>query len=319
MNRVGIEGKGESIWVAWFQICGLSRFAELASAHGDPAYAQQCLTRAAQLRDAVETHGYDGSWYRRAYFDDGTPLGSHTNEACQIDSIAQSWAVLSAMADPERTNLAMNEVMQRLVHPDKQLVQLFTPPFDTGPLEPGYIKGYLPGIRENGGQYTHAACWVVQALIRMGRTQEAWQVYEMISPISLTQDSEAVQNYRGEPYVIAADVYDHPQHVGHVGWTWYTGSASWYYRVGLEEILGFRLRGNRLQMVPAIPSHWHSFRITYRYRDNTVYHIHVDRSAKSTNVLQLDGRPVDDDWITLVDDGLEHQIILGNSINENAA
>lgn len=321
MNRVGIEGKGESIWVAWFQICCLSRFAELANAHGDPTYAQQCLTRASQLRDAVELHGFDGTWYRRAYFDDGTPLGSRTNEACQIDSIAQSWAVLSEMADSTRTTLAMDEVMKRLVHPDKRLVQLFTPPFDAGPLEPGYIKGYLPGIRENGGQYTHAACWVVQALIRLGRTEEAWKVYEMISPVSLTQKAEDVMNYRGEPYVIAADVYDHPQHVGHVGWTWYTGSASWYYRVGLEEILGFRLRGNRLQIDPSVPSHWRSFQINYRYRGSTTYHIHVEQHAKGTAGFRLDGKLVVGDWITLVDDGQDHQITLSSSIqaNENAA
>ncbi len=317
MNRVGIEGKGESIWVAWFQISCLNRFAVLAHAHDDAVYAQQCQTHAAQLRDAVELHGYDGSWYRRAYFDDGTPLGSHTNEACQIDSIAQSWAVLSEVADPARTQLAMDEVMKRLVHPDKQLVQLFDPPFDAGTLDPGYIKGYLPGIRENGGQYTHAACWVVQALVRLGRTEDAWQVYEMINPVRLTEEANGVQCYQGEPYVIAADVYDHPQQTGHVGWTWYTGSASWYYRVGLEEILGFRLRGNRLQIAPSIPAHWPSFSIIYRYGEKTTYHIQVDQHVRGAKVLQLDGRTITDDWIPLVDDGQEHSITIECSDKKN--
>lgn len=308
MNRVGIEGKGESIWVAWFQINCLNRFAEIAQYRGEAEYAQQCKTHAAQLRDAVELHGYDGAWYRRAYFDDGTPLGSANNSECRIDSIAQSWAVLSEAGDPNRAQLALNEVMHRLVHPDKQLVQLFDPPFDTGLLEPGYIKGYLPGIRENGGQYTHAACWVVQALARLGRREQAWQLFEMINPVHLTQNTDGVKRYRGEPYVIAADVYDHPQHIGHAGWTWYTGSASWYYRVGLEEILGFRLRGNRLQLAPSIPVHWPKLWIRYRYGENTVYHLEIHQHTPGQAALQLDGRTMTDGWITLVDDSQEHHV-----------
>lgn len=320
MNHVGVEGKGESIWVAWFQICCLKQFAELAHRRGDEETTQQCHHHATLLAEAIEQHGYDGNWYLRAFFDDGSPLGSHQNDACQIDSIVQSWAVLCE-AHPQRVQLAMDEVMKRLVHPEHHLVQLFDPPFDRSTMEPGYIKGYLPGIRENGGQYTHAACWIIQALARLGRNEEAWNLYKMINPIELTRDSHRVKSYRGEPYVIAADVYYHPQHQGRVGWTWYTGSAAWYYRIGLEEILGFTLRGNRLLIRPCIPAHWSSFRISYVFREKTTYEIEVHYHERGKARWKVDGVIQQDEWLQLIDDGIKHQVQLEpvSDRNENAA
>ena len=246
MNRVGAEGRGESVWVAWFLIATLRAFADAAEARGDADRAARSRRSAESLRVAVEQHAWDGGWYLRAFFDDGTPLGSARNDECQIDSIAQSWAVISGAADPDRARRALEAVDERLVRREDGLILLFDPPFDAGPLDPGYIKGYLPGIRENGGQYTHAATWVVLAFARLGRGRTAFELFNLLNPIRHADSPEAVDRYKVEPYVVAADVYGRAPHVGRGGWTWYTGSASWLYRVALEAILGFRRAGDRL-------------------------------------------------------------------------
>jgi cyclic beta-1,2-glucan synthetase len=319
MNRVGVEGKGESIWVAWFQIVCLHRFARLAELRQDAGTAKECRDRAEQLRHAIEAHGYDGNWYLRAYFDDGTPLGSSRNDECRIDSIVQSWAVISGVADKERAERAMNEVSRQLIEPERRLLLLFTPPFDAGPLQPGYIKGYLPGIRENGGQYTHAATWVVKALATLGRANDAHAAYSHINPILGTTSADAVGRYRGEPYVVAADVYSMPPHVGRAGWTWYTGSASWLYRVGLEDLLGLRREGNVLHLEPCIPAEWPEFELRYRF-GKTEYQITVTNTPREAGprIVTLDGVALPDGIIHLVDDGSAHTIRIGVAGNEPA-
>ncbi len=318
MNKVGAGGKGESVWDAWFQIACLRGFAPLAEQQGDPKRAQLCRERAEQLRRAVEANAWDGKWYRRAYFDDGTPLGSSTNDECQIDSLPQTWAVLSGAGDPDRSAQALQEVQRRLILRQERLILLFAPPFDTGPLQPGYIKGYLPGIRENGGQYTHAAAWVVQALARRGDGDAAYAAFDLINPVRHAETPEATARYRVEPYVLPGDVYSWPPHVGRGGWTWYTGSASWLYRVALEDILGFRVRDDRLQINPCIPSRWREFSITYR-RGSSTYRIHVvnpDRVSKGVAQVSLDGEPVHEGVVRLIDDKQEHQvqIVLGATV-----
>ncbi len=310
MNTVGAEGRGESVWVAWFQIVCRNLFANVADLRGDRAYAQTSRARAEQLRDAVETNAYDGAWYRRAYFDDGTPLGSAQNEECRIDSLTQSWSAISGVADPARSTLAMNEAMKHLVQPANRLVLLFEPPFDTGPLQPGYIKGYLPGVRENGGQYTHAACWMVKALAAQGRTQEAYRLFDLLNPIRSSNTMPKADCYRGEPYVIAADVYSRPPLTGRAGWTWYTGSAAWFYRVGLEDILGFHRVGDRLHITPCVPTEWRSFQVTYRF-GKAVYKIDIQNTHKIlSHKLTVDGVTISDGKIPLVDDGKEHTVKL---------
>jgi cellobiose phosphorylase len=234
MNKVGAHGKGESVWNGWFFVAVLKAFAELAARHGDTPRAAWCRERAEVLRTALEANAWDGAWYRRAYFDDGTPLGSAQNDECQIDAIPQAWAVISGAADPARAQRAMAAVEERLVRPEGKLIQLFDPPFDRGALQPGYIKGYVPGIRENGGQYTHAATWVVLAVALQGLGDRALELWNMLNPISHTTTPSEVQRYKVEPYVVCADVYGVPPHTGRGGWTWYTGSASWLYRVALE-------------------------------------------------------------------------------------
>ncbi|MBY0523380.1 MAG: glycosyl transferase family 36 [Gemmataceae bacterium] len=309
MNRVGVEGKGESVWNGWFLLSCLNRFAEFAEARSDVEWADTCRTQAEQLRAAIEDHGWDGAWYRRAYFDDGTPLGSTQNDECRIDSIVQSWAVISGMADPARAHSALEAIGTHLVRPEEGLILLFTPPFDSGRLEPGYIKGYVPGIRENGGQYTHAATWVVQAAALLGQGTRAMELVNLLNPIRHT-DAEHLSTYRGEPYVLAADVYSEPPHVGRGGWTWYTGSAGWLYRVVLEAILGFQLRGTRLSLSPCIPARWPSFRITYRYASAT-YQFTVENPKGTEYGVQsviVDGKPSAQPWIDLADDNRTHDV-----------
>jgi len=310
MNRVGSEGKGESVWVAWFLITIYGKFAEIAESRGDHAEAKQCVERAETLRRAVEKEAWDGEWYRRAYFDDGTPLGSAQNDECQIDSIAQTWAVISGVADPARAEQAMLEVNRRLVRPQDGVILLFTPPFDQGSLEPGYIKGYVPGIRENGGQYTHAAIWVALATALQGKGQSAFDLFSLLNPINHTLNTTEVERYKVEPYVVAADVYGQPPHTGRGGWTWYTGSASWLYRVGLESILGFHLQGDQLRIDPCIPSGWPRFELDYR-RGSTRYRIVVenqDQVEKGVVRVKLDGRELPDHQIPLVNDGGLHEV-----------
>ena len=251
MNLVGRRAAGESIWLAWFSIICRIQFAAIVLERGDDQQASELRRQAEELRAAVESRSWDGEWYRRAYFDDGTPLGSAQNSVCKIDSIAQTWAVLSGAGDPDRQRQAMQSVDEHLVRDADRLIMLFDPPFDGDALDPGYIKGYLPGVRENGGQYTHAATWVVQATARQGHGQRAYQLLTMINPILHAADSNEVDRYKVEPYVVAGDVYSHSPHVGRGGWTWYTGSAGWFYRVFVESILGMELRGksSRIQSV----------------------------------------------------------------------
>ncbi|HMA37526.1 MAG TPA: glycosyl transferase family 36, partial [Chloroflexia bacterium] len=302
MNRVGGEGRGESVWVAWFLAAVLDRFATIAEERGDIGRAAWCRAQYTRLRSAIQETAWDGEWYLRAYFDDGTPLGSHTNEECRIDSISQSWAVLSGAGDPERARQAMAAVEQQLVRPADGLVLLLTPAFDKAPLDPGYIKGYVPGVRENGGQYTHAATWVGFALARLGAGAAAHAVFSLLNPINHALDAAARERYKVEPYVIAADVYFHPEYVGRGGWTWYTGSAAWMYRLGLEAILGLRRLGEALQIDPTIPPAWPGFEIVYRHGPASVYTIVVDNSAgvgHGVTALSLDGVPLPEGRIPL--------------------
>jgi cyclic beta-1,2-glucan synthetase len=315
MNKVGIEGKGESVWNGWFFLTCLRRFADLADTRGDSNLANTCREQAERLRTAIEEHARDGGWYRRAYFDDGTPLGSAQNDECQIDSIAQSWAVISGAADPERARRAMAAVEEKLVRRDPGMILLFTPPFDKGRLQPGYIKGYVPGIRENGGQYTHGSTWVVEAAAQLGQGDRAKEYFDLLNPIKHTLTSEGVERYKVEPYVVVADIYGHPPHTGRGGWTWYTGSAGWLYRVMLESILGFQLRGSRLRIDPCISRAWPSFTIVYRHRSAT-YHIRVENPhgvERGVAEVNVDGQRQEGKEVVLQDDGQAHElrVVLG--------
>jgi cyclic beta-1,2-glucan synthetase len=312
MNKVGAEGKGESVWNGWFLLACLHRFEQLAAARGDKEAAGLCREQAERLQTAIEEHAWDGSWYRRAYFDDGTPLGSAQNDECQIDSIAQTWGVISGAAETERVRRAMAQVEQRLVRNEDRLIRLFTPPFDKGKLQPGYIKGYVPGIRENGGQYTHAATWVVLATALLGEGTRAAELFDLLNPILHARTPEEVARYRVEPYAVVADIYGEPPHTGRGGWTWYTGSASWLYRVALEGILGFRLQGDRLTLDPRIPKAWPRFQISWRYR-SARYQIVVQNphgAERGVESVQMDGQVQADGLIRLVDDGRSHAVVV---------
>lgn len=313
MNRVGHQGHGESVWLAWFLIATLSEFAGLAEARGDAGRALRWREHAAKLQAAVEAEGWDVSWYRRAYFDDGTPLGSASNSECRIDSLAQSWGVISGAADPERARLAMNSVREYLIQYGDDLVLLFTPPFDKTPLDPGYIKGYLPGVRENGGQYTHAAVWCVIAYAMLGDGDQAAELLHMLNPINRTANRTGVHAYKVEPYAIAADIYAVPPHVRRGGWTWYTGAAGWFYRAGLEWLLGLTIRAGKMYFNPCIAREWRSYSITYQH-EATCYEITVDNPggvSKGVQSVELDGVPQSAlDGITLVQDGQHHQVLV---------
>jgi cyclic beta-1,2-glucan synthetase len=271
MNLVGIGGKGESIWLGFFLSEVLRQFAAVARLHGDEAFATECVAEQARLQANLEAHGWDGGWYRRAYFDDGTPLGSASNAECSIDSISQSWAVLSGVADPARARTAMGALHQRLVRPLDGLVQLLDPPFSTSSLNPGYIRGYVPGVRENGGQYTHAALWAAMAYAAQGDAERAWEVMNLINPVNHGRSPDQIAVYKVEPYVVAADVYGVAPHTGRGGWSWYTGSAGWMYRLILESLLGLRLEEDKLHLSPCLPADWPGFTVHYRHRETTHY------------------------------------------------
>jgi cellobiose phosphorylase len=310
MNKVGAGGKGESVWNGWFFVSVLRAFTGIAQQRGDGSRVAWCEERAEALRAALETHAWDGAWYRRAYFDDGTPLGSSQNDECQIDAIPQAWAVISGSADAVRARSAMNAVQTRLVRPNDKLIQLFDPPFDKGSLHPGYIKGYVPGIRENGGQYTHAATWVALATALQGDGDRALELWNLINPVYHATTPVETQHYKVEPYVVCADVYGASPHTGRGGWTWYTGSASWLYRVALEAILGFRRTGATLQFEPCIPRNWEKYEITYRY-GAARYRIHIDnqaRKGRGVRSVVVDGQPAPDRTVTLRDDGATHEV-----------
>ena len=310
MNLVGRDGKGESVWLAWFLVENLQQFAGLARSRDDAAFAELCSRQAALLRSNIEANAWDGAWYRRAYFDDGTPLGSSTNDECQIDSISQSWAVISRGGDPVRARQAMTAVDQRLVRRDKQIIQLLDPPFDTSDLEPGYIKGYIPGVRENGGQYTHAAIWTTMAFAMMGDTERAWEFFAMLNPVNHGSTPEAIERYKVEPYVMCADIYGVSPHTGRGGWTWYTGAAGWMYRLTVETLLGLQLEVDHLRIAPCIPADWDSYKIHYRYRE-TFYHITVKRVGEQPAHeirVTVDGVEQHDARIPLIDDRQDHHV-----------
>jgi N,N'-diacetylchitobiose phosphorylase len=325
MNRVGREGKGESVWLAFFLFTVLGDFAPICERRGDRERARRYREHAAKLRQAIEDEAWDGAWYRRAYYDDGTPLGSAANAECRIDALAQAWAVISGAAAPERARQAMDEAERQLVSESDGIIRLLTPPFDRAPQDPGYIKGYVPGIRENGGQYTHGAVWVVCALARLRRRDRAARLLEMLTPIHHARDRAAAEVYKVEPYVVVADVYGTPPHVGRGGWTWYTGSAGWLYRIALEAILGIRLEaGNRLRVLPCIPDDWPGFTVRYRLpRSKTRYEIVVEnpeRRAESVRSATLDDEAVEvADGVATValrDDGGAHRVrvVLGGAV-----
>jgi cyclic beta-1,2-glucan synthetase len=317
LNRVGEQGKGESIWLGWFLHTVLTAFARLADNRPEPERAAKWRRHIAVLVTSLERDGWDGDWYRRAYFDDGTPLGSASNDECRIDSIAQSWSVISQAGDPAHAARAMASLEEHLIRRDDGLALLFTPPFDHTPLDPGYIKGYPPGIRENGGQYTHAAVWSVIAFAMLGDGNKAGELFSMLNPINHASTPDAVERYKVEPYVVCADIYSMPPHAGRGGWTWYTGSAGWMYRAGLEEILGCRLRGTTLLLDPCIPKTWPSFKIAFRYR-TARYDIEVQNPGsvcRGVAHAELDGvaLPENKARIPLADDGAIHRarVVLG--------
>ncbi|HWJ06043.1 MAG TPA: glucoamylase family protein [Steroidobacteraceae bacterium] len=311
MNLVGIHGQGESTWLAFFLCEVLGQFSRLARLHGDASLADECDANRERLRANIDTHTWDGGWYRRAYFDDGTPLGSASNPECRIDSISQSWAVLSGAGDPARSRQAMDAVDQHLLRRSERLVQLLDPPFDKSELEPGYIRGYVPGVRENGGQYTHAAIWTAMAFAALGDHRRAWEVFTIINPVNHALTQESAQTYKVEPYVVAADVYAAAAHLGRGGWTWYTGSAGWMYRLVLESLLGLRFDTNELRFAPCLPAHWPGVTIHYRFRD-THYRIVVTQRVASGGeeagvvCVRLDGAGLPGAFVALVDDRREH-------------
>jgi len=311
MNRVGHAGRGESVWLGWFLVSVLNEFVPICERRGRSDLAHLYRDEARWLVGMLEL-AWDGDWYRRAYFDDGTPLGSVQNEECKLDSLTQSWAVISGTAQPRRAERAMNAVRAHLVRRDAQIVLLLTPPFDRMAHDPGYIKGYVPGVRENGGQYTHAAIWTVIALARLGMGDEAMELFHMINPINHMRTVEDTERYRAEPYVIAADVYAHPMHVGRGGWTWYTGSAGWMYQAAIQSLLGLRRHGATMSVNPCIPMVWPQYSLDWivgrmRYRFTVSNPEHRSQGIRSA---ELDGVAVDARAIPLEDDGGGHEVTI---------
>jgi cellobiose phosphorylase len=313
MNRVGHHGQGESVWLGFFLCEVLRQFAPLARRRGDHALAQRCESERLALRDRLEREAWDGQWYRRAWFDDGTPLGTHAGAECRIDSIAQSWSVLAGATDTPRTREAMDSLATHLVRPEAMLVQLLDPPFDRRGPDPGYIAGYLPGVRENGGQYTHAAVWAAMAFAALGDAPRAWQLMDMINPLNHGRTAQEVAVYQVEPYVVAADVYSMPPHTGRGGWSWYTGSAGWMYRLVVESLLGLHLRiddeGAWLDIVPCVPAQWDGYAVDYCFR-HTMYQLEIVLSADAADAtpLELDGVAQPPGALALVDDGRTHRV-----------
>jgi cyclic beta-1,2-glucan synthetase len=315
MNRVGPEGRGESTWLGFFLHNVLRDFVPLCRARHEDGRADRYMNEAQRLASQLE-RSWDGEWYRRGYYDDGTPLGSAHNDECSIDSIAQSWAVLSGAVPMPFAERAMDAVRTFLVTRESQMLLLLNPPFDHSAQDPGYIKGYPPGVRENGGQYTHAAVWIVMALARLGSGDEAAEFFHMLNPVNHSRTAADVARYKTEPYVMAGDVYARPPHAGRGGWSWYTGSAGWMYRAGIESILGLRRRGNTFTIDPCIPSSWPEYRITWQFQDSR-YEITVSnpaRRCRGVATATLDGVCVDAARMPLVNDGRTHdvQIVLGD-------
>jgi len=307
-DKIGNEGKGESVWLAFFLYDILTRFEKIAQLQYDDAFAAECKKQSQQLKENIDKHAWDGEWYKRAWFDDGTPLGSSVNDECKIDSIAQSWSVLSGAGDTNKVNRAMESAYKNLAQKETQIIKLLEPAFDKSALNPGYIKGYVPGVRENGGQYTHAAVWMIMAFARLGDNERVWELLNIINPINHGNSSRAIARYKVEPYVLAADVYAGDQHAGRGGWTWYTGSAGWLYRLIIECFLGLQQEGNKLKFVPCVPKEWGSFKVAYRYK-NTVYSIVATQKDKAGEIMvTFDGVKQEDKMITLADDQVEHNV-----------
>ncbi len=311
MNLVGQHGRGESVWLAFFQYDVLTQFAHLARQQGDVITADRFVIEAGRLRGHVEHNAWDGEWYRRAYFDDGTPLGSSENSECQIDSISQSWSILSGAGTQERALKAMASVDRRLVRTEAKLIQLLDPPFDHSELNPGYIKGYVPGVRENGGQYTHSAIWTVMAFAAIGNTERAWELFNMINPVNHGSTPQGISTYRVEPYVVAADVYGVNPHLGRGGWTWYTGSSGWMYRLITESLLGLQLEVDKLRFNPRPPKNWPSYTIHYRFRE-TLYHILIQNGGDGSTIrrMTIDGADQSEHFVPLVNDQGNHQVVI---------
>jgi cyclic beta-1,2-glucan synthetase len=310
MNRVGQGGKGESVWLGWFLYKVIEDFLPFCDDFEADDKREDYTTHLEKLKRALNSDGWDGEWYRRAYFDDGTPLGSAANEECKIDGIAQTWSVLSGAGEPAKAALAMKMMRRLLVRKESKIVLVLTPPFDKSTIDPGYIKGYLPGVRENGGQYTHAATWGIIASAETGDGDAAFELFSMLNPLNHSRTQPEAERYKLEPYVISGDVYSGAPYEGRGGWSWYTGSAAWYYRAGLESILGLRLRGSKLRFKPCIPKSWKSYEMIYTY-ENTKYFIRVENPSgvmQGETRVELDGSSVPDAEINLVDDSKDHQI-----------
>jgi cyclic beta-1,2-glucan synthetase len=307
MSRVGVGGRGESVWMAWFLAMTMRRFAALCDARNDPSRADRYRGHADAITSATEQHAWDGEWYMRAFFDDGSPLGTHHDEECRIDSLAQSWSVISHAGDSARSRRAIESVEKHLVDQENRIYPLLAPPFDRTPHDPGYIKGYVPGVRENGGQYTHAAAWLVLAETLLGRGDRAGAMLHDLVPANLSP--ERAEHYAIEPYVVAGDITAAPPNTGRGGWSWYTGSAAWIYRVTVESLLGFSLRGDRLTIEPCIPAAWSGFSMAYR-RGTARYDIRVenpDHVERGVVAVTLDGAPIEG-AVTVVDDGATHVV-----------
>jgi cellobiose phosphorylase len=317
MDRVGAQGEGESVWLGWLLAKVLADFAPIASARGDADHARAWAREGTRLRRALEDHGWDGAWYRRAYFDDGSALGSVGSDECRIDAIAQSWAVVSGAGDLGRAEAAIAQSEAELVLQDPAMMRLLWPPFDGHGPDAGYIRGYPPGVRENGGQYTHGVLWTVLALAMMGQAERAHALLAKLNPVHHAVDAESVRRYAVEPYVVAADVYAGAEHAGRGGWTWYTGAAGWMYRIAVEYLLGLRIEGNRLRVAPCVPAAWKRFTIVYK-RGKTTWRIDVEPGG-TDRVFELDGKRVEQDFIELVDDGRDHAVAARTSVRTRLA
>jgi cellobiose phosphorylase len=316
LNRVGIGGKGESVWLGWFQICVLNNFAELLALRECHDEANTYRVRAGEIARVIEREAWDGEWYRRGYFDDGSPLGSKTCGDAKIDSVAQTWAAISGAADPDRVEKALRAVEERLVREADRLILLLEPPFDTASPD----VGYPPGVRENGGQYTHAAVWVAMAFARRGDGDTAVRLLRLLNPIEHSAENEGCERYKIEPYVLAGDISALADNPGRGGWSWYTGAAGWLYRVWVEEVLGFQRRGDKLRINPVIPKDWDQVRLRYNY-EKTLYHITIanpDHCSRGVALVEVDGVTVADKIVTLRDDAVPHKVrvVLGTNSSQ---
>ncbi|HOV69301.1 MAG TPA: glycosyl transferase, partial [Clostridia bacterium] len=309
MDSVGDEGKGESVWLGWFLYDVLVKMADLAQKRGDAALVGRYSSLAGQLRENIEKHAWDGSWYIRAFDDKGRKLGSSANlEECRIDAVSQAWASLSDAANIARVNEALESAKMLLYNKESATFSLLTPPFKGAEFEPGYIAAYLPGVRENGGQYTHAVVWMIMALAKQNKNDDAWELLDCVNPVMHTLSEQLVMRYKTEPYAIPADIYTVPPNEGRGGWTWYTGSAAWLYKCVLESLIGFKLRGDTLSFEPHLPSNCNGVEIDYRYKDSTLYKITIyNAGANKVKAVYLDGKQAENN-IKLVDDHVEHRV-----------